>query len=641
MADLPAPARDRAPAVGWCLALYPRLSQRARRRMAALLVAAALASQPLAGGARAEHANGGAGGNFRSPVAVHASAPRPGGPGAGNPVANPAVARALAALGLDGPAAPAAMGALDATPAGSQFQVNTYTTNDQQRPSVAIDADGDFVVVWQSDGSGGTDTDRMSVQAQRYTAAGTPAGGQFQVNTYTTSDQQYPSVAMDADGDFVVVWQSFGSSGSDASSFSIWGQRYNAAGTPQGSEFQVNTYTTSAQRFPSVAMDADGDFVAVWMSNGSGGTDAAFYSIQGQRFNAAGTSQGSQFQVNTYTTDNQFFPRVALDADGDFVVVWQSNGSSGTDTDGFSIQGQRYNAAGTSQGSQFQVNTYTTAGQVFPAVARDADGDFVVVWQSDGSSGTDSSVYSVQGQRFGAAGAAQGSQFQVNTYTTGAQSVPMVAMDADGDFVVVWHSDGSGGTDTSDESIQGQSFGAAGTSQGSQFQINTYTTISQRLPSVAMDADGDFVTVWQSFGSGGTDTSFYSVQGQRFLTANPATPTAVDLRYFRAIGLADRAILVWESVSEVDTLGYDILRASADGGPWTRVNAALIPAVGGPAVGRTYTLRDAPRPGTWRYRLEDIGEGGKRRLHAAIDVRVGPGATGSEVFVPRVGVERR
>ena len=33
-------------------------------------------------------------------------------------------------------------------PVGSEFQVNTFTTNYQLRPSVSVDADGDFVVVW-------------------------------------------------------------------------------------------------------------------------------------------------------------------------------------------------------------------------------------------------------------------------------------------------------------------------------------------------------------------------------------------------------------------------------------------------------------------------------------------------------------
>jgi uncharacterized membrane protein len=33
---------------------------------------------------------------------------------------------------------------------------------------------------------------------------------------------------------------------------------------------------------------------------------------------------GAEFQVNTYTTDHQTSPAVAADAAGNFVVVWES-----------------------------------------------------------------------------------------------------------------------------------------------------------------------------------------------------------------------------------------------------------------------------------------------------------------------------
>jgi hypothetical protein len=81
------------------------------------------------------------------------------------------------------------------------------------------------VVTWGSYGSWGSDTD-ASVQGQRYDAAGNPVGAEFQVNTYTTSSQTYPAVAVDADGAFIVAWQSFGSAGGDTSYESIQARRY-------------------------------------------------------------------------------------------------------------------------------------------------------------------------------------------------------------------------------------------------------------------------------------------------------------------------------------------------------------------------------------------------------------------------------
>ena len=254
------------------------------------------------------------------------------------------------------------------------------------------------------------------------------ARGEFRANTYTGNAKGDASVAMDADGDFVVTWES---AFQDGNNYGVYAQRYNASGVAQGSEFRVNAYTTGFQSGPSVAMDADGDFVVTWNSYNQ---DGSFNGIYGQRYNAAGVTQGSEFRVNTYTTNNQTQSSVAMDADGDFVVTWNSSGQDGSN---YGIYGQRYNATGAAQGSEFRVNTYTTSTQRFSAVAMDADGDFVVTWHS---SGQDGSNYGVYGQRYNATGAAQGSEFRVNTYTTDTQRIPAVAMDADGDFVVAWQS---------------------------------------------------------------------------------------------------------------------------------------------------------------------------------------------------------
>ncbi len=107
-----------------------------------------------------------------------------------------------------------------------------------------------------------------------------------------------------------------------------------------GPEFPVNAYTTSRQNHSAVAADSAGNFVVVWQSVGQDGS--GYYGIFGQRFDSLGTPQGGEFQVNSYTTSYQFAPAITSDADGDFVVVWGSNGSAGDDSDGYSIQGRRY-----------------------------------------------------------------------------------------------------------------------------------------------------------------------------------------------------------------------------------------------------------------------------------------------------------
>ncbi|MDH3404601.1 MAG: hypothetical protein OEP45_13345, partial [Acidobacteriota bacterium] len=149
---------------------------------------------------------------------------------------------------------------------------------------------------------------------------------------------------------------------------------------PLGDEFQVNTYTTNDQSVAALGPDGAGGFVAAWASWGSSGTDTASASIQAQRFAIDGSTAGAEFQVNTFTTGLQYDPAIGPDGAGGFVVTWWSEGSPGDDDDWYSVQAQRYAADGAPQGDQFQVNSYTADSQYFPAVGPDGSGGFVVAW---------------------------------------------------------------------------------------------------------------------------------------------------------------------------------------------------------------------------------------------------------------------
>lgn len=437
-------------------------------------------------------------------------------PGARAPVAARAkrLALAPALLLVAGGAVPLAG---QPQPDGGQFQINAYTTSHQSDPSVARTPDGGFVVAWASYGSFTAGNPLYpNILARRFGADGAPLEPDFQISTqpYTTVSHGEPSLATWADGDFVVVWHSNFSDGSDQSSGTIQGRRYSADGSPLTGQFQVNTYTTGSQATADVVAAADGGFVAVWRSSGSAGGDASGTSIQGARFDENGEPVGTEFQVNTYTTNNQYNPAIATEADGGFVVVWESLGSPGTDTSEWSIQGRRYAADGAPLGAQFQVNTYTTGSQQVPDVAPLAGGGFVVVWAGGGSP---SVTWTVQGRRYGSDGSPLGAPFQISTWSSSHQSQPAVAGGADGGFVVVWHSvSGSPGSDLSGYSIQGRRYAANGSPDGPQFQVNTYTTNHQREHAVEVLADGRFVVAWSSNGATSGDTSGYSLQGQRY-----------------------------------------------------------------------------------------------------------------------------
>jgi hypothetical protein len=70
-----------------------------------------------------------------------------------------------------------------------------------------------------------------------------------------------------SDGEFVIVWDS---DGQDGSSFGIYGQRYTSGGSKNGAEFQINAYTVDAQYYATVAGLGNGEFVVTWTSNRQG-----------------------------------------------------------------------------------------------------------------------------------------------------------------------------------------------------------------------------------------------------------------------------------------------------------------------------------------------------------------------------------
>jgi hypothetical protein len=391
-------------------------------------------------------------------------------------------------------------------PVGPEFRVNTYTTVSQRAASVAADASGNFVVVWNGNDQDGS---LRGVFGQRYAASGVPVGPEFRVNTYTTLNQDRPAVAADPSGNFVVMWHGNGSGDVNG----VFGQRFDSSGAPLGGEFRVNTFTTGLQTYPSIAADASGNFVVAWRTFAAGG---ASYDISGQRFASTGAPLGVEFRVNTTTPNAQAGPSVATDTAGNFVVVWQSDNQDGS----FSgIFGQRYTSAGVPLGPEFRVNTYTTNAQYLPSVAADPAGNFIVAWTSYTQDGHGEGVF---GQRYASAGAPIGPEFRVNTFTTQFQIRPSVAADASGNFVVIWDSTTQDG---SIDGIFGQRYAASGTPLGPEFRVNTFTNSYQGDPSVAADPLGRFIVVWTSYLQDGGDLGVY---GQRYEVIVP-----VELMRFR------------------------------------------------------------------------------------------------------------
>ncbi|MGB1090731.1 MAG: cadherin domain-containing protein, partial [Oceanobacter sp.] len=352
---------------------------------------------------------------------------------------------------------------------------------------------GGFVSVWVSDGQDG---DAAGVYAQLFDADGLLSGSEFLVNSYTTSSQWQPAVTSLVSGGFVVVWSS---EGQDGSGSGLYARLYDEAGVAADVEFLVNATVAGDQQLASVTALSDGGFVVVWQTTGQ---DADGLAIYAQRYDSDGNASGSEFQVNQTEVADQSGPQVTALADGGYAVSWVSDGQDG---DSAGVYVQSYRANGNVAVAETRVNTYTAGSQSSVELTGLTFGGFVVAWVSDAQDGSGSGVYF---QRFNSSGYSVGSETLVNETTTGNQSEVTITALADGGFVVVWNSDDAGS-----EGIYARIYDSDGEAQSDEFQVDSGAATTVSDPEVTWLADGGFIISWQSVGQDGDGSGVYA---QRF-----------------------------------------------------------------------------------------------------------------------------
>lgn len=368
----------------------------------------------------------------------------------------------------------------------------------------------------------------------------------LQVNSYTTGDQLAPTVVVKPDGSAVVTWSTAGAESgqrvtarddlagsafdvtslgeditdfadgsvavvneqaSDGSATGIGLRLFSSTGAALGSELVVNTYTTGVQSEPSVTTNLLGKWVAVWSGAGSTGNDSSGLAVHGRV-----EGQGAEFQVNSLTAGAQSAPSVDGSPDAGFVVAWQSGSSAGTDADGLSIQARRFDLDGNPLAPEFQVNSYTTGNQLAPSVAVDAANRFVVVWENGTLGARGFTQPTISAQLLSAGGTPVGAELTLTT--PGAVGfAPEVEVPIIGPFAVVWSNFLGPNVDVGGALVD-ENNGAL--VPGGRFVVNQYTPGLQGSPRISAGRLGEFVVVFESDSSQGGDTSGTSIQLRRF-----------------------------------------------------------------------------------------------------------------------------
>ena len=385
---------------------------------------------------------------------------------------------------------------------------NTQKLSAQQAGQAAAMTDGKFVVVWTDEGAtaplGSTFTEANGgVKLQIFNADGSKSGSEVLVNPNNSSStlaQDQPSVSVLENGKIMVTWTSeiVGASGTT----DIIGRLFNANGSPAGGQFTINTQLVGNQDNSTVHALSTGGFAVVWDDHESSAATGFQTKTFIRFYTAAGAAVGAPLEANAINSADPSQVSLTELSDGRIAISWTENQTVAPgDASGTSVKVRIYNPATLSFGPTINVNTTTSNDQNDAQIAALDHGQFVVVWTDASQAGADNSFAAVRMQVFSAAGAKVGAEILVNNQTTFDQKNPVVTVLDDFRFVVAWEDDNQTVGDLDGFSIHAQIFDAriAGITLDGNDDINNY------VGSSFADTINGLGSADQIFGGGGAD----------------------------------------------------------------------------------------------------------------------------------------
>ena len=299
---------------------------------------------------------------------------------------------------------------------GTAALLETNNTGFAYNPQIAIDADGNAIVVWwQYVGY------PSNIWSNRYTASTDSWSGAARIESNTAGNAIEPQIAIDDGGNAVVVWQQYDDV---ADRYDIWSNRYTASTGLWGTAEMIETDNSGwTYMTPQVAVDANGNAIAVWHQ--SNGTRTNIWT---NRYTASTGLWGTAAMIETDNAGDANNPQIAVDANGNAVAVWHQH--DGTRTN---IWSNRYSASTGLWGTAALIETDDTGNANDPQVAVDANGNAMAVWyQSDG---TQTNIWS---NRYTASTGLWGTAALIETDDTGNANDPQIAIDTNGNAVAIW-----------------------------------------------------------------------------------------------------------------------------------------------------------------------------------------------------------
>ncbi|HUX90259.1 MAG TPA: hypothetical protein VMV48_06165 [Gallionellaceae bacterium] len=354
-------------------------------------------------------------------------------------------------------------------------------------PQIAIDANGNALAVWQQDGDA-TAAVRDDIWANRYSASSGTWGTAVLIETDNAGPAVSPQIAFDLTGNAMAVWLQ-----SNGTSSQIRSNSYSAgSGTWGTTATIIEPVSLGASSTPQIAIDANGNALVVWSRYDGTGT------IMSNRY-AAGSGWGAASVIGGAGG----LPQIAIDANGNALAVWsQSDGSNRN------IWANRY-SAGSGWGTAALIE-WTGGDADNPQIAFDVSGNALAVWQQNSGFGTNERIWS---NRYTAGSGWGGFPALIQTDISGGSTAnavePQIVIDAaSGNALAVWVQPDGASDNTPDIWINRYTPGSGwGTTANlGQVRINTAGAPAGQ-PQIAIDANGNAVVVW--YQSDGTNDSIW------------------------------------------------------------------------------------------------------------------------------------
>lgn len=409
----------------------------------------------------------------------------------------------------------------------NEFQVNTYTNDNQDYPAIASNTTGNYVTVWESKGQDG---DWYGIFGQRYDENGIRLDSEFQVNVATAGFQQRADVAMVCNRNFIVVWEA-----DDGPYLDICARLFDVNGNPLSNEILVNSYTDGLQEDPKVAVDANGNFVVVWTSDRE--EEGHERSICGRKFNSAGVPLSNEFVISQLKSSS--CADITMAPNGDFAIAWHLKVLYGKRA----VQLRLYNADTTPNTDVIDANTTDITVSTWPVVAYKDSSELIILWSAPAGN-------NIYGQRFDTDGNKIGPELILDESPFQAHR-PSVAFYDDGRMVVAWQADESDGS----SNVWAREYESDGLPSGLPFCVNRHTENDQGHPDITIVNSEQYAIVWRSNEQDGSD---YGI----FASIGPKTYLG-DFNFDQRVNLTDFQILAEGWLNDEPVL--DIAPEGGDG----------------------------------------------------------------------------